>query len=94
MPKITDKQKQKFYKLYKQGFGQKIISREVGIAKTYVSGILRSFNAGDFSWLEHSFRHRSKFITEEEKVMIVKELLKTPISWAEAVQNMVFQKMH
>ncbi len=45
---------------------------------------------GDFSWLEHSFRHRSKFITEEEKVMIVKELLETPISWAEAVAKYGF----
>lgn len=90
MPKITDEQKQEFYKLYKKGFRCHAISKAVGVSLSFAKRVVWSFDAGDFSWLESNFVHHSKAITEEGKKMIVRELLETEIPWAEAVAEYGF----
>ncbi len=90
MPRISEEQKRKTYKLYRQGFRGQIISKTVGISYSYVRRILKSFDAGDFSWLESSFIHYNETITENEKSRIVKELLASRITWTEAVAKYGF----
>lgn len=85
MPKITQEQKEKVYELYNQGYRGKKIGRLVGIDGSYAQRILRSFDAGDFSWLNSSFRHFEKAFTESEKEMIVNDFLNTHRTFSEHV---------
>lgn len=61
------------------------IGRLVGIDGSYAQRILRSFDAGDFSWLNSSFRHFEKAFTESEKEMIVNDFLNTHRTFSEHV---------
>ena len=90
LSKITDKQKKEFYKLYKQGFRARYISKAVGINKRHAERIIYSFDSGDFSWLESRFRHYTKAAPEVEKLRIVQEMISTNPSWAEAVSQYDF----
>ena len=90
MSKITKEQKKKFYELYKEGYGSRIISRKTGINRSYVNKIINEFNSGVFSWLNMDFRNHEKMISEEERILIVKELTETNMSWGEAVSKFGF----
>jgi len=73
LPKITQKQKEELLRLYKKGFRSCYISRKTGISFTCAKTVLHSFDAGDFSWVNCSFRHFEKSFREPEKEMIVRE---------------------
>lgn len=60
------------------------------MSRRFAQKIIRSFDAGDFSWLESGFRHYTKAVPEEEKVRIVQEMISTDLSWAEAVSKYDF----
>ena len=90
MSKITKEQKKKFYELYKEGYGSRVISRKTGINRSYVKKIIKEFKSGVFSWLNMDFRNHEKMISEEEKILIVKELTETNMSWGEAVSKFGF----
>ena len=90
MSKITKEQKKEFYELYKEGYRSMVISRKTGINRSYVKKIIKEFNSGVFSWLNMDFRDHEKMISEEEKILIVKELTETNMSWGEAVSKFGF----
>ena len=90
MSKITKEQKKKFYELYNEGHRSRFISRKTGINRSYVNKIINEFNSGVFSWLNMDFRNHEKMISEEERILIVKELTKTNMSWGEAVSKYGF----
>ena len=74
MPKITQEQKEQVFKLYREGYRSKYISKNVGISYSHAKRIISSFDAGDFSWLDNSFRHYENSISNLEKERIVKEI--------------------
>ena len=90
LPKITEEQKKKFYELYKRGYRSWPISRETGIARSYVLRILNEFDSDNFSWLANNYHHYSKAIPEDEKIRIVKELLNSDMTWGEAISKYGF----
>ena len=92
MFKITKEQKKEFYKLYKQGHRGEFISKVTGVSYSYAKKVVRSFDSGDFSWLNHSFRHFENVISEEEKRIIVRELSSTSMSWSDAVSKYGFSE--
>ena len=92
MPKITVEQRQRLFDLYKQGFRCFTIAQETGISRSHVQKILYELDSGDYSWLDSSFRHQEKTITDEEKQRIAKELSETDITWSEAVSKYRFPK--
>ena len=92
MFKITEEQKKEFYKLYKQGHRGEFISKVTGVSYSYAKKVVRSFDSGDFSWLDHSFRHFENVISEEEKRIIVRELSSTSMSWSDAVSKYGFSE--
>jgi len=74
MALISVRKRKRFLKLYEQGVRSKRISKELGICMSHVQRIIRSFDAGDFSWVECPYRHFDRNFTEEEKVRIVSEI--------------------
>lgn len=85
MPKISEEQKRKFLELYKQGHRGRFIGEALGISKSYAKGIIHSFDSGDFSWMECSFRHHERKYSEEKKVEIVEEILASKETFHEHV---------
>ncbi len=90
MPKITEEQKLKFHELYKQGYRSITIARETGMAERHVRRIMHEFDSDDYSWLDSSFRHQEKLISEEGKIGIVKEISESGMSFGEAVTKYGF----
>jgi len=90
LPKITEKQKKEFYRLYKQGFRGEYIGKRTGISIRYARFIVTSLDSGDYSWLSMGYRKYCKAIPESEQIKIIREIDEENLSITEAIHKYGF----
>lgn len=81
---------EEFLRLYKQGFRTRVISKRLGLSYSPTRRIILSFDAGDFSWMEHKYHHYENTIPESRKQEIVIQCQESRLTMAELVKGTGF----